>query len=121
MGIWRRAYRWSLAGESLRLTRNMVLSGCVERLTVKTQIVTLIVTEILRSFWSGEQRVRSFRYGATSDPERARLLPGDGYEPEDTSEGARLLAAGEPDYPERTEPSSGRGADQSDRNPWQGE
>ena len=82
--------------------------------------MALIVVEIFKSVYQ-RPRGRSFRYGAISDREKTRLLPGNGDEPDSTSEGARLLPAGEPEQAERTEPSSRRGTDPPDGNPWEGE
>lgn len=83
-----------------------------------TQIVMLVLVEVFGSF-DKTPHGRAFRYGAASDPERARLLPGDD-QAENGPEGARLLPAGEPPNLERREPRSGRGADPLGGNPWEG-
>lgn len=84
--------------------------------------MNLIVFEMIMS-WYGNRRslMESFEDGAPSDSERARLLSGDDDELDNAAEGGRLLPTGEPNQSEQTEPSNGRGTDQTYGNPWQGE
>ena len=85
-----------------------------------TQIVTLVLADMLGSFYNMPQG-RIFRRGAENDPERARLLPASEVEVGNGQEGPRLLPADEAENTERRGPTNARGTEGRDDNPWEGE